>query len=1012
MYTKLVTSSFIHAISRIKIRLFLLLIIVGGQLTSQAQLRYNFERINTESGLPTNAIKGLQFDEKTRFLWVATESGIVRYNGHGFQSFGDNNATAALNGRIVFFEKTINGKLFGKLMDERVFSINENKVVIEEKSKKLSSEADYLSYKYNLTNISRDKINMGIETADYFVNNKIYTKIGFNLYQFTPSQLQIVTALPNDESGFIINDQLFFLKKDGVVFETNSKNGKTTLIKIADFGKTLSYDVKNAFTQIKVFQNNPKEPAYILANNKLFKIEYKNSQLQLNLITDQCPTNEFVKYIQIDKLTSTIYIGTDNRGLLVGRPKYFKRVIPENSIEGISTSAYSQLQLSNGNIQINTGQIFGNSSLPAAKAFYRASEPGAFVSSDSILYMTNSDGIVEFDLKKNKIVGIDNKISFNRNSFIEINNKVYSFNESGIALKSSSWDYLLRFKDMPFNFIVYSLHKINESEILAATTDGLYKYNLKLNTFKLFYRDKDHSNFRAIYNLNGYYLIGTYGSGVYMYYKDSIKKVPLDQNKYLNYSHCFIQDKKGNVWASTNKGLFMSPVQSLIDFWHKGPGNIKFKYFGKADGIDELELNGGCNPCAIKMKNGNLSFPGIDGLIQFNPDSISEVILQPRVYLDKLLVDGNIVSINSLKYELSSKVKNVEIQLGISGMLSQENIMLEYKLDNEPWVRVNVKNSIIKYSNPGFGAHTISIRLRNTINSKWEQVEYPFTISYPWTLNPYMYVVYLLLLVGLVFVYIRFKTIIYQRREKLLQTEVNAKTASLNKLNETLTKRNQAKDHVIAIMNHDILTPLKYLHITAKNIADTSKEENVKSSIKQIAKTSKELEYLTSNMLNWVKFESVESFPQKQEVDLHALVKDLIEFVEPFKLNDHLTIFNSIPVDLMIQNWPDSLRVLLYNLIVNGINNTPKGEIRVSYTTTNKGYSILVTDTGVGMNASMIQHLLKGKSKDEVEQIPKYKKGNGVGFQIIRNIIHHMNAHIEINSVEHKGTIVSISFMD
>ena len=33
--------------------------------------------------------------------------------------------------------------------------------------------------------------------------------------------------------------------------------------------------------------------------------------------------------------------------------------------------------------------------------------------------------------------------------------------------------------------------------------------------------------------------------------------------------------------------------------------------------IDELELNGGCNPCAIKMNNGHLSFPGIDGLIQF-----------------------------------------------------------------------------------------------------------------------------------------------------------------------------------------------------------------------------------------------------------------------------------------------------------------------------------------------------------------------------------------------------------
>jgi signal transduction histidine kinase len=64
------------------------------------------------------------------------------------------------------------------------------------------------------------------------------------------------------------------------------------------------------------------------------------------------------------------------------------------------------------------------------------------------------------------------------------------------------------------------------------------------------------------------------------------------------------------------------------------------------------------------------------------------------------------------------------------------------------------------------------------------------------------------------------------------------------------------------------------------------------------------------------------------------------------------------------------------------------------------------------MSASMIQHLLKGKSKDEVEQIPKYKKGNGVGFQIIRNIVHLMNAKLEIQSVENIGTTVSVIFMD
>ena len=80
--------------------------------TSFAQLPYTFERLNTETGLPTNTIKGLQFDEKNRFLWIATESGIVRYNGHNVQSFGDQEEKSILNNRVVYFNKSEKLKFF------------------------------------------------------------------------------------------------------------------------------------------------------------------------------------------------------------------------------------------------------------------------------------------------------------------------------------------------------------------------------------------------------------------------------------------------------------------------------------------------------------------------------------------------------------------------------------------------------------------------------------------------------------------------------------------------------------------------------------------------------------------------------------------------------------------------------------------------------------------------------------------------------------------------------------
>ena len=1010
MYTKLVTNNLIGAISRLSFKLILFLSLVGVHKSVNAQLKYNFERINTESGLPTNAIKGLQFDEKTRFLWVATESGIVRYNGHGFQSFGDNDKTAILNDRIVFFDKTINGKLFGKLIDERVFIIKDNNAILDNTIDKMDDENAYLNYKYELGNRKLSHKRFDIQLRDIKVGKNIYVKYEYDFFKYIDNNLIKIKDSIEFDKEFTINNNLFILKSNGIIYKADINKSSVELTAQVDLYNKFKIDKKNIFSKAKIFQNHPNEPVYLVVGEKLYNLKMVDNKINLFLITDELPKSEFIKYIQIDKITNTIYIGTDNRGMIVGRPQYFSRILPNNAIEGVSSSAYAQLQLTNGNIQINSGQIFGNSTSKSPNVFYRPSETGTFVSRDSILFMTNSDGIVEYDLRKNKIVSISNDINANRNSFIEFNDKIYSINENGVAIKKGKWEYLLKFNKMPFNFIVYNLNKINDYEILAATTNGLYKYNVKSNSFNLFFRDKDKSNFRTIYNLNNYFLIGTYGGGVYMFHQDSIKKVPLDQNKYLNYTHCFIQDKKGNVWASTNKGLFMSPVQSLIDFWEKGPGNIKFKYFGKTEGIDQLEMNGGCSPCAITLTNGKISFPGIDGLIQFHPDSLPNSYIQPKVYIDKIFVDNKLINIDEFNNEFASDVKNIEVQLGISGMLSQENIMLEYKFDSEPWVRINVKNPIIKYSNPKYGTHIFSIRLRNTINDKWEQVQYPFSIKYPWTLNPFMYIVYLLLIVGMVLLYIRFKTIIYQQRQKILEKEVDAKTASLNSINETLLKRNQAKDHVIAIMNHDILTPLKYLHITAKNIAETTMDEKVKSSINQIARTSKDLEYLTSNMLNWVKFDNIESLPQKQSVDIFSLVNDLVDFVSPFKQNESLKIINLLPEDLIIQSWPDSLRVLLYNIIVNSINNTSQGQIIIGYSTLNNGYKIYVSDTGVGMNQSMIEYLLKGKSKDEVEQIPRYKKGNGVGFQIIRNIVQLMNAKFEIESKEAVGTTVYLIF--
>ena len=164
-------------------------------------------------------------------------------------------------------------------------------------------------------------------------------------------------------------------------------------------------------------------------------------------------------------------------------------------------------------------------------------------------------------------------------------------------------------------------------------------------------------------------------------------------------------------------------------------------------------------------------------------------------------------------------------------------------------------------------------------------------------------------------------------------------------------------------------------------------------------------------MLNWVKFDNTNKLINSQEVDIHKLIYDLIDFITPFIEGKDITLENKIPIHTKVKNWPEALRVLMYNILMNAIKSTEKGIISISIEDSKSGYIIKVQDTGMGMSATMAKYLMTGKSKDEVEHLPNYKKGNGVGYQIIRNIIKLMKPKLEIDSIENKGTTVSIFFV-
>src|ERR1700742_1026338 len=86
--------------------------LLGCYIFLPAQPSYHVQRFTTDNGLPSNGIKGLQWDEQTGFLWIATEAGIVRFNGTDFLLFNKANCPGMLSERMLFLLKSHAGRIF------------------------------------------------------------------------------------------------------------------------------------------------------------------------------------------------------------------------------------------------------------------------------------------------------------------------------------------------------------------------------------------------------------------------------------------------------------------------------------------------------------------------------------------------------------------------------------------------------------------------------------------------------------------------------------------------------------------------------------------------------------------------------------------------------------------------------------------------------------------------------------------------------------------------------------
>lgn len=232
-------------------------------------------------------------------------------------------------------------------------------------------------------------------------------------------------------------------------------------------------------------------------------------------------------------------------------------------------------------------------------------------------------------------------------------------------------------------------------------------------------------------------------------------------------------------------------------------------------------------------------------------------------------------------------------------------------------------------------------------------------------------------------------------------------TTKRHKLSALGLQKKQLKDEHQRFMrrlDHELKNPLTGIQLGLENLKLQAPESANK--IAELKSLSQRLSQITTDLRKLAFFE--EQALSIESVNIGELLEETIELANEQYPQRKLSL--SLPT----APWPvpnisidrDLIQLAVYNLIENALKYSDKGDrIEVRATDQSGTVKIEIADTGIGIPAdelkSVWEELFRASNG-------RHRKGTGIGLSLVRRIIERHEGSMGIDSIEQKGTRISI----
>ena len=449
-----------------------------------------------------------------------------------------------------------------------------------------------------------------------------------------------------------------------------------------------------------------------------------------------------------------------------------------------------------------------------------------------------------------------------------------------------------------------------------------------------------------------------------------------------------MQDRFGDLWCSTSMGIWQYQ-------------NIQHRFIAHVygNGLTSREYVTGI---ALMKGDGTVCFGISDGITSFLPSALrdSETSLN-TVHLTSFLIGGipvncktrsddELVITKALeqcdRFQLSYLDNYFTMEFSLLNYSNAENVVYEYRLNgSKEWSRTVAGRNRIPFTHLEPGTYRLEVRAYNN-GTYTEPQEYRIVIRAPWYRSSWAYLIYILgtlLMFGLVlWTYLR------RRRNEL----------------------NEEKMKFLINATHDIRSPLTLIMSPLHKLLKRNLDSDVKSELKTIEHNAQRVQNLVNQILDIRKIDKQQMKLQCQETDMVQYVGNILKSYE-YTAKERNMSFRYLPEVDQLKVWFDrtAFDKVVDNLLSNAFKYTYDGgeiEVRVGEGADQTAF-LQVIDNGMGIRGDL--HKIFDRFYQGSTSRSLHIEGTGIGLNLCKMMVEMHHGTIEAANRENsQGSIFTV----